>query len=84
MPQSLHDELASAAESDRVSLNQFITNALASDRRMEPAAAPGAAAEQPQPQPPRLLRAAIVTNIVVLALAGVAALLLLVAWQQGW
>lgn len=82
MPQSLHDELASAAESDRVSLNQFITNALASAVGWNQPRSP----EPPpsEPQPPRLLRAAIVTNIVVLALAGVAALLLLVAWQQGW
>ncbi len=82
MPQSLHDELASAAEGDRVSLNQFITNALASAVGWNQPRSP----EPPpsEPQPPRLLRAAIVTNIVVLALAGVAALLLLVAWQQGW
>ena len=85
MPQSLHDELARAAEGDRVSLNQFITNALASTVGWNQPPRPAVPERpQPQPQPPRLLRAAIVTNIVVLALAGVAALLLLAAWQQGW
>ena len=35
--------------------------------------------------PPRWLPAALVTNIVVVVIAGVIALvLLIVAWQQGW
>ncbi len=83
MPQSLHDELAQAAERDRVSLNQFITNALASTVGWQQAERPPQA--ERQGQTPRWLPAAIVTNIVVLSVAGIAALILiLVAWQQGW
>ena len=37
------------------------------------------------PAPPRWLPAALLTNIVVVVIAGVIALvLLIVAWQQGW
>jgi RNA polymerase sigma-B factor len=89
MPQSLHGELAQAAESEEVSLNQFITNSLAAavgwrqphDERLpdEPAEP-----DEQQTSPPRWLRAALLTNIVVVAIAGIAAvILLLVAWQQG-
>jgi hypothetical protein len=78
MPQSLHTELAEAAEREEVSLNQFITNTLAASMRWH---AEGEAA----PPPPRWLPAALVTNIVVVVIAGVIALvLLIVAWQQGW
>jgi RNA polymerase sigma-B factor len=77
MPQSLHDELAQAAEREKVSLNQFITNALS-------AAVGWQRSEAPPSRAPRWLPAAIVTNIVVLALAGIAALiLLLVALDRG-
>jgi RNA polymerase sigma factor (sigma-70 family) len=77
MPQTLHDELARAAESERVSLNQFITNALA-------AAIGWQRPPESQRRSPRWLTAAVVTNIVVVVLAGVTALiLLLVALDQG-
>jgi RNA polymerase sigma factor (sigma-70 family) len=77
MPESLHGELARAAESEHVSLNQFITNALSA-----------AIAWQQPPQAerssPRWLPAAIVTNIIVVVLAGIAAMILLVfALDQG-
>jgi RNA polymerase sigma-B factor len=76
MPPPMHDELAEAAERESVSLNQHITNVLGSALH----------AERHAPPPvPSWLPAAIVTNIVVLALVCVAAvILLLMAWQQGW
>jgi RNA polymerase sigma-B factor len=77
MPQTLHGELAQAAERERVSLNQFITNALS-------AAVGWQRPHEPERKAPRWLPAAIVTNIVVLAVAGLAALiLLLVALERG-
>jgi RNA polymerase sigma-B factor len=77
MPQSLHEELAQAAEREKVSMNQFITNALSAAVGWQRSGAPPSRA-------PRWLPAAIVTNIVVLALAGIAALiLLLVALDRG-
>jgi RNA polymerase sigma-B factor len=78
MPQSLHTELAQAAEREEVSLNQFITNTLAASMRWH-------VENETAPTPPRWLPAALVTNIVVVVIAGVIALvLLIVAWQQGW
>ena len=83
MPQSLHAELAEAAEREEVSLNQYITNTLAAGvgwHRDD---------EHPSEQlqlrpPPRWLPAALVTNIVVVVLAGAVALILLVvALSQG-
>jgi hypothetical protein len=84
MPQSLHAELAEAAEREEVSLNQFITNALAAAVRWHQSG--GGDPAQPAPRTaPRWLRAAIVTNVVVVAIAAIVALvLLIVAWQQGW
>jgi RNA polymerase sigma-B factor len=80
MPQSLHADLAEAAEREDVSLNQFITNALA--------AAVGWGRDvtelEAQPAAPRWLPAALVTNIVVVIIAAVVALaLLVVALAQG-
>jgi RNA polymerase sigma-B factor len=80
MPQSLHAELAEAAEREDVSLNQYITNALSAavgwHREGGVPAAPAG--------PPRWLPAALVTNIVVVVIAGLVALLLLiVALERG-
>jgi RNA polymerase sigma-B factor len=79
MPQSLHAKLAEAAEREDVSLNQFITNALASAvswNRDTPEVQPSAA--------PRWLPAALLTNIVMVVIAAVAALaLLVIAVSQG-
>jgi RNA polymerase sigma-B factor len=78
MPQSLHAELAQAAEREEVSLNQFITNTLASSLRWHTDG-------QEARTPPQWLPAAIVTNIVVVLIAGAIALvLLIIAWQQGF
>jgi RNA polymerase sigma-B factor len=78
MTPALHDELARAADRERVSLNQYVTNVLsAAVDEKRPETAPH--------QTPRWLRTAIVTNIVILAVTGVAALALLVlALDQGW
>ena len=77
MPQTLHDELARAAKSERVSLNQFITNALS-------AAIGWRRPPHVGRRTPGWLPAAVVTNIVVVVLAGIAAMiLLLVALDQG-
>lgn len=78
MPQSLHAELARAAEREDVSLNQYITNTLSASLHWH-------ASDDRAASSPRWLPAAIVTNIVVVVIAGLVALtLLLVAWQQGW
>jgi hypothetical protein len=77
MPQTLHDELARAAKSERVSLNQFITNALSAAIGWHRPPHSGR-------RTPGWLTAAVVTNIVVVVLAGIAAMiLLLVALDQG-
>lgn len=84
MPQSLHAELAEAAEREEVSLNQYITNTLAAGVGWHTESAGEAGAEPDRGGPPRWLPAAIVTNIVVVVVAGVIALILLVvALQQG-
>lgn len=77
MPQSLHAELAQAAEREEVSLNQFITNTLAASVgwHVEGGELPRASW---QASPPRWLPAALVTNIVVVVIAGLIALALLV------
>ena len=78
MPHSLHAELARAAEREDVSLNQYITNTLSASLSWQSGEKPAAAG-------PRWLPAAIVTNIVVVVIAGLIALILLVvALQQGW
>lgn len=84
MPQSLHAELAEAAEREEVSLNQYITNTLSAGVgwHTESSGEPGAELERVAP--PRWLPAAIVTNIVIVVIAGVIALILLVvALSQG-
>ena len=83
MPQSLHAELAQAAEREEVSLNQFITNTLAASLRWHATGDEQASARGSR-RSPRWLPAAILTNIVVVVIAGVIALVLLVvALQQG-
>jgi hypothetical protein len=77
MPESLHGELARAAEHEHVSLNQFITNALSAAIGWQQPAQAGR-------RSPRWLPAAVVTNIIVVVLAGIAAMILLVvALDQG-
>jgi RNA polymerase sigma-B factor len=77
MPQSLHAELAEAAEREEVSLNQFITNTLAASVgwHVEGGELPGT---PPPPPAPGWLPAALVTNIIVVIIAGLVALALLI------
>jgi RNA polymerase sigma-B factor len=86
MPQSLHSELARAAEREDVSLNQFITSSLASAvgwRRADGAQPEPAAPEAAESAPDRA-RAAIVANIAVLVLvAAIAVVLLVIAVSKG-
>jgi hypothetical protein len=84
MPQSLHADLAEAAEREEVSLNQYITNTLSAGVGWHTEGSAEAGPEQSDRVPPRWLPAAIVTNIVIVVLAGVIALILLVvALSQG-
>jgi HicB family len=97
MPASLHDELAKAAAADGVSLNQLITSALASAvgwrgggeaRPAAPESDPGSSRATAETAPllsPRVIRIALVANLVVLAIASVAAIaLLVIAWRAGF
>jgi RNA polymerase sigma-B factor len=75
MPSELHEQLTQAAEREDVSLNRYVTQALSSSLD------PGEPATQARP---RALRAALVTNLAVVILAGVVAVVLLVlALERG-
>ena len=83
MPAALHAELARTAEREGVSLNQFITRALAgrigwgtdADDQSAPAVAPADSRA-------RLIAVALVVNAVVIGLAALAAIAVLVlAWR---
>lgn len=78
MPQSLHSELARAAEREEISLNQFITSSLASVVEWRRGGAPPRVAGGS-----RWLRVALLTNMAVLVLAAVAAVVLLVIALNG-
>ncbi|MGZ6616709.1 MAG: sigma-70 family RNA polymerase sigma factor [Solirubrobacteraceae bacterium] len=92
MPSELHEQLARAAERDQISLNRYVTEALAASVADVPDRAPadddrptetvtGAAA---QPRALRSLRVALATNLVVVVLAGLAAVVLVaLALQRG-
>jgi RNA polymerase sigma-B factor len=73
MPQSLHGELARAAQREDVSLNQFITGALASAVRWRSRGDAAPAAEAP----PRMDRLLLV-NLAVMAVVAIVALVLAV------
>jgi predicted RNase H-like HicB family nuclease/AraC-like DNA-binding protein len=76
MPQSLHAELARAAERDEVSLNQFITSSLASTVGWGDSVS---ASDEDEGAPAGAwVRRAMLANLVVLCLAGTAAVALLV------
>jgi hypothetical protein len=82
MPPSLHTELAGAAQRADVSLNHFITHLLADAVAwQEDGGGGGAGAHRGEAPVPRWLPAAIVANIVVVAIAGIiGTILLLIAW----
>ena len=84
MPAALHAELARTAEREGVSLNQFITRALAgrigwgTDGDDDVAPAPAASEDGRA----RLIAVALVVNAVVIGLAAVAAIgVLVLAWR---
>jgi RNA polymerase sigma-B factor len=83
MPSELHAQLAQAAERDDVSLNRYVNDALSSS--VDDSGAQAVAGEADgQPSRARALRVALATNLVVVVLAGVAAVVLLVlAVQRG-
>ena len=80
MPAALHAELARTAEREGVSLNQFITRALAGKIGW------GTDADDGTPAAPsdnrRLIAIALVANAIVIGLAALAAIaVLILAWQ---
>jgi hypothetical protein len=83
MPAALHAELARTAEREGVSLNQFITRALAGKIGWgTDADYDSAAAAAPADGRGRLIAIALVVNAVVIGLAAVAAIAVLVlAWR---
>jgi RNA polymerase sigma-B factor len=95
MPSELHEQLARAAEREQVSLNRFVTDALAASvtqggrARSVTAAEPATEKTDPgrpsgQLQPVRSIRIALATNMVVVVVAGLIAVVLLVlALERG-
>lgn len=82
MPPALHAEVSRKAEQERVSLNHFITTAVAAAVGWS-----GGERNDAEPTPPsrRLLTFALLANLVVVTIAGAVALLLLVAaWRDGF
>jgi hypothetical protein len=93
MPQTLHAELARAAEREGTSLNQLIvtllTRSVGSADEASGAggtdAVPAQAAGDPARRQPRALTAALAVNFAVVLLAGaIAVVLLVVAWRGGF
>jgi RNA polymerase sigma-B factor len=81
MPQSLHAELARAAEREEVSLNQFITSSLSSAvgwRRDEPGEEPSSTIAQAEAEGRSGLRVALVVNLVILGIVAAVAVTLLI------
>ena len=85
MPESLHAELASAADRAGVSLNQFITNALAETLGRRPVSARAASRESGAraQSRSRWLTVLLAVNLLVVAAAGVLAILLLLSSWRG-
>ena len=91
MSGDLHQQLAQAAEREQVSLNRFVTDALAETVTTESAPEPPAeltdgrdAAPDTTGNPRRTLRMVLAANVVVIALAAIVAVVLLVmALNQG-
>jgi hypothetical protein len=86
MPETLHAALAGAADRAGMSLNQFITTTLAESigegRAPTSPRAPKDEESQPDEQRGKWFTALLVVNLLVVAAAGVLAILLLVsAWR---
>jgi predicted RNase H-like HicB family nuclease len=93
IPQGLHAELAHKADREEVSLNGLITGMLAGavGWQREGVTEEGTLESLPDaprghaPARSRFISVAIIANIVVVALAALAAIaLLIIAWQNGW
>jgi RNA polymerase sigma-B factor len=90
MPSTLHEQLAQAAEREQVSLNRFVTDALATTvspaRDDQPASQPPPAAEATDggAPPARTIRMVIAANLAVVVVSvAVAGVLLVLALQRG-
>jgi antitoxin HicB len=94
MPKSLHDRLAGAAEQQQTSLNRLVCDLLAAAMAQGDRATPPATTLPQRAQPdraaasqrtaPRSIRLVLATNVIVVLLAGVVAVVLLVlALQHG-
>lgn len=88
MPQSLHEQLAQAAEREQISLNRLVTNLLTaavSEGDTEGSDSGPAADRSGTPRiSPRTFRLALATNLIVVILAGIIAVVLLVlALERG-
>jgi RNA polymerase sigma-B factor len=92
MPSELHEQLAHAAEREEISLNRYVTDALSSSvgvtasDGMDPQVGPAAGdpGNRSGRITPRTLRMAVATNVAVVVVAGVVAVVLLVlAVQRG-
>lgn len=83
MPPALHGEVSRKAELERVSLNQFITTAVAGAVGWN---GDGEGTDaQPQRISRRTLAIALAANLIVVGIAGAVALALLVAaWRDGF
>ena len=82
IPPELHAEVARQAELEHVSLNQFITGAVA-DAVEGSSNGNGSHPARAGLTSPRTLTAALVVNFVVLGIAGTAAIVLLVLVWRG-
>jgi RNA polymerase sigma-B factor len=78
MPQSLHAELARAAEREEISLNQFITSSLASAVHWRGGGGDAAAPAAPPARGSSNVRRALMANVLLLALIALLAVALLV------
>lgn len=84
MPTTLHDELAGAAKAEGVSLNQFITAALAAAVEWRGRGRPVGTGDAAADPTSRSLRLVLVVNLAAVLLATLIAITLLVAWRAGW
>lgn len=88
MPPELHAELARRAEHEHISLNQLFTGAVAAavgwpSARSGTRTVEGVTERRSKLASPRAIGAALVLNLIVLTVAGAAAIALLVlAWTR--
>jgi hypothetical protein len=87
MPSELHEQLAAEAERQQVSLNRYVTHTLSSSVGLS---APDGKEPKEHEEPsskglrPRTVRMALATNLAIVVVAGVIAVVLLVlALQRG-